>query len=85
MPLPSSSSNTKPKPKPRLTSAALAHGTGVSTATASKVVGRADVAPGTPTRGLAALEETGYRSPAQRCSPAGPSVVEVAFYAIGSD
>ncbi|MFH8739083.1 MULTISPECIES: helix-turn-helix domain-containing protein [unclassified Streptomyces] len=86
MSLSSSSSNTKPKPKPRLTPAAIARGTGVSTATVSKVVnGRADVVPGTRTRGLAALEEAGYRSPAQRRSPVGPSVVEVAFDAIGSD
>src|SRR5689334_11418444 len=70
--------------KPTL--AAIARLTGVSTPTVSKVVnGRSDVAAETRAKVLAALEEAGYESPAQRRATGTPSLVDVAFDAIDSD
>ncbi|WP_138444977.1 LacI family DNA-binding transcriptional regulator [Sinomonas susongensis] len=70
--------------KPTL--AAIARLTGVSTPTVSKVVnGREDVAAETRAKVLAALEETGYQSPAQRRTTARTSVVEAVFDSIDSN
>lgn len=64
--------------KPSL--AEIARLVGVSTPTVSKVLNdRKDVAENTRARVLAALEESGYRAPAQRRATTGPEVVEVAF------
>lgn len=69
--------------KPNL--AEIARAVGVSTPTVSKVLNeRKDVAEKTRAKVLAALEEAGYRSPAQRRTVTGPEVVEVAFDSINT-
>lgn len=58
---------------------------GVSTPTVSKVLNeRKDVAEQTRAKVWAALEEAGYRSPAQRRTTPGPEVVEVVFHSINT-
>jgi LacI family transcriptional regulator len=69
--------------KPNL--AEIARAVGVSTPTVSKVLNeRKDVAEKTRAKVLAALEEAGYRSPAQRRTAMGPEVVEVAFDSVNT-
>ncbi|WP_308190376.1 LacI family DNA-binding transcriptional regulator [Pseudonocardia sp. TRM90224] len=69
----------------RTTLADIAERTGVSMATVSKVVnGRDDVASGTRSRVLAALRESGYRSPGQRKPRLTGLVIDVLVDALNS-
>lgn len=70
-----------PERKPSL--AEIARRVGVSTPTVSKVLNeRADVAPDTRAKVLAALEDAGYESPVQRRSARDLEAVEVVFDSI---
>ncbi|MGO4433073.1 LacI family DNA-binding transcriptional regulator, partial [Paenarthrobacter sp. RAF9] len=69
----------------KMTLSAVAQEVGVSVPTVSKVVnGRADVAQGTRTRVLEALQRTGYKTPLQRKGKPVQRTVEAVFDSLNS-